>query len=138
MNALLSSRSTQMVIMVLVITGGFWMYSAWSQGNNSNMPGVTATAFKDISATIARQMLDSNTLLLDVRTQGEYDSRHLPEAILIPLQSLKARQGELTPYKNKPIIIYCRTGRRSSIAASYLAAQGFTNIYNLQGGLNTW
>jgi len=82
---------------------------------------------------------DTSLVLLDVRTPEEYNSEtgHLADALLIPVQELRARTAELEPFRAKVIVAYCRTGRRSSTAADILRAEGFTAL-NLTGGITKW
>jgi rhodanese-related sulfurtransferase len=82
---------------------------------------------------------DSSLVLLDVRTEGEFDGPmgHLENAILIPVQNIKDRYTELEGYKDKEIIVYCRSGNRSSKATSFLREKGY-NATNLEGGMIAW
>ena len=77
--------------------------------------------------------------LVDVRTEQEYGNGHLKEAILINIQgqgfTAKATQ-QLD--KQKPVIIYCRSGRRSMQAAQILVNEGFETVYNMKGGILAW
>jgi rhodanese-related sulfurtransferase/rubrerythrin len=75
-------------------------------------------------------------LLLDVRQPEEYETGHILGATLIPLGELEARQGELD--RNKKIIAYCRSGRRSMAAAIALCGLGFEGVHNLDGGILDW
>lgn len=77
-----------------------------------------------------------NYIFLDVRTKEEFDSGHLDSAMLIPVDDLEARFGELT--KSKPIIVYCKSGRRSSEAADILVSKDFSPVYEMTGGLDAW
>ena len=81
----------------------------------------------------------SDVVLLDVRTVEEYNSGtgHLKNAILIPVQELEQRVGELEKYKDKTIIAYCRTGRRSGTATEFLTKKGF-KVLNMEGGIVKW
>jgi len=76
------------------------------------------------------------SLLLDVRQPEEYEAGHIPGATLIPLGELEARQGELD--RNKKIIAYCRSGRRSMAAAIALCGLGFNGVQHLDGGILDW
>lgn len=76
-------------------------------------------------------------LLLDVRTPDEYHEGHIPGSRLLPLQELAARRRELPADFNAPLIVYCRSGARSSQAASMLARMGYQTIYDL-GGILSW
>lgn len=82
---------------------------------------------------------DTTLLLLDVRTPEEYfsDTGHLEHSLLIPVQELKERVTELNGYRDRVIVAYCRTGRRSSTAADMLRAEGFS-VLNLTGGITVW
>jgi len=64
---------------------------------------------------------------VDVRTPGEYDELHYPDAINIPVEELSTRLAELEP-KDQPIVVYCRSGNRSAEAKSILDQNGFTNV----------
>jgi rhodanese-related sulfurtransferase len=79
-----------------------------------------------------------NPLVLDVRTPAEFKAGHLPDAVLIPVQELQRRIGELAPYRNKDILVYCATGNRSTVAAKILIDQGFTRIVNMRHGIADW
>ena len=74
--------------------------------------------------------------LLDVREPFEYTEAHLKGSLLIPLDQLSLRLAEVP--KDKPIVAVCRSGNRSGVAASLLQRAGFTNIFNLKGGLVEW
>lgn len=79
---------------------------------------------------------DSNIQLIDVRTPEEYQSGHIPEAKLIPLQELPNRLAEID--KNKNVYVICHSGNRSRQAADILAKNGFPNIFNIKGGMLSW
>jgi rhodanese-related sulfurtransferase len=82
---------------------------------------------------------DSTVVLLDVRTPAEFHSPtgHLDKAILIPIQELEERVGELKAYKGRTVVVYCRTGHRSTAGTSILRDHGFT-AYNMEGGITRW
>jgi len=73
---------------------------------------------------------------LDVRQPNEYEAGHLPGAKLIPLPNITSRLGEIDP--DKATVVYCAVGGRSRIAAQMIAAQGFSDVYNLSGGFKAW
>lgn len=89
----------------------------------------------DIDGVAARQLVDGGALLVDVRTPGEFASGHIPGAVNIPVQDIDGRLDELGS-KNRPIILYCRSGVRSAQAARVLANAGFTT-HNL-GAMGRW
>ena len=78
---------------------------------------------------------DEDYLIVDVRTKEEYNSGHLEGALLLPVQELEERLGELP--MDKPIIVYCRSGNRSRTAAEILVNNGFKQIYDM-GGISDW
>ena len=101
--------------------------------------GETEAVYLNITAAEAKEIMDSETgyLILDVRTEEEYAEGHVPGAILIPDYEIEARAEEELPDKDRMLLVYCRSGRRSKIAAEVLAALGYTNIYEF-GGIIDW
>ena len=95
--------------------------------------------YRRISREEAKQMmsLDDGHIIVDVRRQDEYDSGHIPGAILIPNESIGTEQPEQLPDKDRIILVYCRSGRRSKEAAQKLANMGYTNVYEF-GGIIDW
>lgn len=79
-----------------------------------------------------------NPFILDVRTEGEYLQEHLEGAFLLPVQVLEKEIGLIEKYKDQDILIYCRSGNRSTVASKILLDSGFSNIYNLRSGINGW
>ena len=95
--------------------------------------------YMNITAEEAKILMDTEKdyIILDVRTQEEYDQGHIPGAILIPDTEIEDRaEGELTD-KNQLILVYCRSGRRSKLAAQSLVELGYTNIREF-GGIIDW
>ena len=78
-----------------------------------------------------------NIALIDVRTEREYRYGHIPNSKLIPLEKLHQSMSEVEKMKEKKIIIYCRTGRRSLIATQFLRDQGFDAL-NMKNGIVMW
>lgn len=76
--------------------------------------------------------------LLDVRTSEEYRDRHIEGAHHIPHDHLSARDDELPEDKDEPLWLYCRTDRRSQMAADTLAKAGYTDLRVLEGGIIAW
>ena len=95
--------------------------------------------YVNITAEEAKQIMDSEEgyIILDVRTQEEYDEGHIPGAILIPNTEVEARAEEEMPDKDQLILVYCRSGRRSKLAAEVLVELGYTNIKEF-GGIIDW
>jgi rhodanese-related sulfurtransferase len=86
----------------------------------------------------AQSMSTQGALLLDVREPDEYAEIHAPNAKLIPLGELNARLQEIASYKDKPIVVMCRSGRRSAKAVALLHDAGFTQASNVKGGIVAW
>jgi rhodanese-related sulfurtransferase len=86
----------------------------------------------------AQSMNMQGALLLDVREPEEYAEIHAPNAKLIPLGELNARLQEIASYKDKPIVVMCRSGRRSAKAVALLHEAGFTQASNVKGGIVAW
>ena len=95
--------------------------------------------YVNITAEEAKQIMDSEEgyIILDVREQDEYDAGHIPGAILIPYTQIEAKAEEVLTEKDQLILVYCRSGRRSKIAAEALAELGYTNIKEF-GGIIDW
>jgi rhodanese-related sulfurtransferase len=94
---------------------------------------------KDANTNDALQLINhKNAFVLDVREQAEYEAGHLLNAKLIPLTKLKERIGELEKYKERPLVVVCRSGNRSSTACAILSKRGFNQAYNLAGGMMAW
>src|SRR5262249_19779313 len=74
--------------------------------------------------------------LLDVRSPGEWDQGHIPGARYLFLGDLPEKLGDLNP--DKPVVIYCASGYRSSLAASLLQANGFNKVQNVPGSYSAW
>lgn len=95
--------------------------------------------YETISAEDAKKVMDSgeDIIILDVREQDEYDEGHIAGAILIPYTEIENKAQELLHDKDKKILVYCRSGRRSKIAAESLAKLGYINVKEF-GGIIDW
>ena len=95
--------------------------------------------YVNITAEEAKQIMDGEEgyIILDVREQDEYDAGHIPGAILIPYTQIKEKANEMLTDKDQLILVYCRSGRRSKIAAEALVELGYTNIKEF-GGIIDW
>lgn len=94
--------------------------------------------YRKISAEEAKERIDEgNVIILDVRTQTEYDDGHIRDAVLIPDSEIKDKAVTVLPDKNATILVYCRTGRRSALAANELVRMGYTGVYDF-GGIVDW
>ena len=95
--------------------------------------------YRKLSAAEAYKMMSElkDYILLDVRTDAEYREKRISGAILIPDYEIKDRAGKELPGKNKVILVYCRSGRRSANAARNLVSLGYENVYDF-GGIVDW
>ena len=95
--------------------------------------------YMNITPETAKQIMDTSKdyVILDVRTQEEFDQAHIPGAILIPNDQISAEAERVLMDKNQLILVYCRSGRRSKLAAEELVKLGYTNIKEL-GGIIDW
>lgn len=81
---------------------------------------------------------DASLVVLDVRTPEEFAAGHVPGAVNIPHTELAARIAELSGARDKDIVVYCRTGKRSGEALGILGKAGFTRLYRLEGDYTRW
>jgi rhodanese-related sulfurtransferase len=95
--------------------------------------------YMNITPETAKQIMDTSKdyVILDVRTQEEFDQAHIPGAILIPNDRISAEAERVLMDKNQLILVYCRSGRRSKLAAEELVKLGYTNIKEF-GGIIDW
>ncbi len=91
-----------------------------------------------ISAAEAARLFDAGEATpLDVRQPDEYANGHIAGATLLPLGDIPAKAAELLPDKSAPLVLYCRSGARSDMAAKQLESMGYTNLRNM-GGVMYW
>ena len=95
--------------------------------------------YRKISSHEAKEMMDTNpnVIILDVRTIEEYNEKHIPNALLIPVDEIKEKAPLELKDKNQIILVYCRSGNRSKTASYDLISLGYLNVYDF-GGINEW
>lgn len=121
-------QSNFVLILVALISGGMLLW-----------PLLSRRADGEVGTLAAVQLINhQDALVLDVREDIEYDAGHIANARHIPVGKLEGRLQELEKFKNKPIVVVCRSGMRSNRACSVLRKQGFANVHNLEGGINAW
>ena len=115
-----------LIIVLMALTG--------CAGSSDAVSGYT-----QITQEEAQEMmqLDDMHVIIDVRTQEEFNSGHIPGAICIPNETIGTDSPEELPDKDQVLLIYCRSGNRSKDASQKLADMGYTNVYEF-GGINTW
>lgn len=102
-------------------------------------PAVLAASVpSSVEVEQAATLRSQGALLLDVREPGEFAEVHAKGAQLIPLGQLPSRLKEIAQYKNQPVAVICRSGRRSAQGADILRNAGFTQVANVEGGTNAW
>ena len=104
-------------------------------GGNTSANG----SYEQISQQEAKTMMDTqDVIILDVREQEEYDSGHIPGAVLLPVGPISEETAAaVIPEKDSVVLVYCRSGNRSKTASAALAELGYTGVYEF-GGINTW
>ena len=111
------------------------MLTACGQAKENDQGAV----YVNITAEEAKEIMDTEEgyIILDVRAQDEYDEGHIPGAIVIPHTQIEAEAENVLTDKDQLILVYCRSGRRSKIAAEALVQLGYTNIKEF-GGILDW
>lgn len=96
-------------------------------------------SYKRISQEEAKHMMDTqDVMILDVREQSEFDEKHIPGAVLLPVGTItKDTAAAVIPDLDSVVLVYCRSGNRSQTASRALAELGYRSIYEF-GGINTW
>ncbi len=117
-------------ISIALLSGGMLLWS---------FIGPKIQGLQQVNAKGALQLINhKDAFVLDVREPSEFKGGHIVNAKLIPLGKLNERIGELEKYRDQPMVIVCRSGNRSGSACGVLAKQGFTQVYNLAGGMMSW
>ncbi|MEJ2005242.1 MAG: rhodanese-like domain-containing protein [Cyclobacteriaceae bacterium] len=109
----------------------------------------TKTRINEITLEEFRSKMDAGDMfvLIDVRTESEHDAGYIPGSVLIPRGKLEfnisneafwEEEGMYTPLKDDVLILYCRGGNRSALAAESLQRLGFSNVYSIDGGFTAW
>ena len=110
-----------------------------ASADNSITTGATATTYKQVSMSEAAEIIksESDYTILDVRRPDEFAEGHIPGAINIPNENIGNDEIPALPDKNRLILVYCRSGRRSKEASAKLVKSGYTNIVEI-GGILDW
>lgn len=123
----LKSMPLLIIVLLIILTGCSPNHKPKSQ------------KYETITANEAQEIMkeDTTIYILDVRTESEYASGHIPNSILLPYDEVSSQAESFITNKDSKILVYCRSGRRSKIAAGELAALGYTNVFDF-GGINDW
>ena len=101
--------------------------------------GNRVRGIKEIDVSGALQLINhKNALVLDVRDENEFANGHVLGAKNIPVLKLKERIGELERYRDKPVVVVCRSGKRAATGCAVLGNREFGQAYNLAGGMMAW
>ena len=124
-------RNKRFLLMLLTLALPFGCVGCVSDGGSAT--------YEQISGAEAKALMDSESgyIIIDARTQEEYDEGHILGAILIPEYEIADRAEKELPDKKQLILVYCRSGRRSKIAAEELVKLGYTNVKEF-GGIIDW
>lgn len=108
-------------------------------GSDNGGSGNSSNSYQQVDAETAKELMDTEDdyVILDARTQAEYDEGHIPGAILIPHDTVATAAEDALPDKDQLILVYCRSGNRSKQASQALVDLGYTNIVEF-GGINSW
>ena len=108
--------------------------------NSGNISSKTNIAVTDVSVAQAVDLINNkNALIIDVRTPEEFAESHLPEANNFPVDTLSQNIETIKKLqRDKPLLVYCRSGKRSARAAEKLKNLGVNSLYNLKGGIKAW
>ena len=125
-------------ILIIFVCLSFFVGCSLSNLENTDTNTIEIT-YEQITQDEAKSIMDSEEsyILLDVRTQEEYDTEHIEGAILIPDYEIETKAESILTDKNALILVYCRSGRRSKNAATKLATLGYANIKEF-GGIIDW
>ena len=108
-------------------------------GRANGGSGNSSNSYQQVNAETAKELMDTEDdyVILDARTQAEYDEGHIPGAILIPHDTVATAAEDALPDKDQLILVYCRSGNRSKQASQALVDLGYTNVVEF-GGINSW
>ena len=115
------------ILMIALVIGGLFMFM---QNGNANQ----TMKYEELQNKLNAQ---ESFVLLDVRTQEEFDAGHIASAILLPYDEIALKAATVLPDKEKEIVLYCRSGRRSAIAKKALVELGYKDVEDF-GGINRW
>ena len=110
-----------------------------SSDSTAPAPAAPSASYEQISAQQAKDLMDTDDslVILDVRTQQEYEQSHIPGAICVPNETIGSEEIPALPHREQLILVYCRSGNRSKQAAEKLVSLGYTNVVEF-GGINSW
>lgn len=126
-------RSAVLGALIVIGLGVAMPDAAFALGRKPSTVSETDVSISDYKTLLAKH---KPLMTVDVRQKEEYDVGHIDNAVLIPLNELPNRLSEVS--KDKEVVVYCRSGRRSSLAVAYMRSKGYQNAVNLAGGYQAW
>lgn len=109
-----------------------------SSASSAPTEAAAKAVYHKITPEEAKAMMDKGgVVIVDVRTEGEYQEKHIKNAVLVPNESISSQKPELLPDVQATLLVYCRSGRRSADASQKLLALGYQNVYDF-GGISAW
>lgn len=132
----MNNTLTIIIVLILILAGGWYFMLENSKKNNQNLPKDFEIGFTSISSTELDKMLQNKDFkLVDVHIP---EQRHIADTDFILAYNDIEEIISALPDKNEKIVLYCRSGGMSNITARELAKRGYTNVFELKGGLNAW
>ena len=96
-------------------------------------------AFQNVNVDqLTRLVNQQNAQLIDVRPKEAFDQGHIVNAINMPLSDISEGKAKIDKLKKKPVVVYCQIGKRAQADCQQLTQTGIENVFNLQGGINSW
>ena len=134
--------SKKIILLALAIITVATVFAGCTQKTNTEQTEATQVnigTYYQIPQDEAKRIMyeESDYIIVDAREQSEYDEGHIKGAIVIPYTEIEQKAEEMLPDKEQLILVYCRSGRRSKIAAQSLANMGYTNVKEF-GGIIDW
>ena len=130
-------RMTTLIVTaaVIIVLAGV-LFVVFNNNNSAPTEAAAGALPMEINVDDAYQLVEDGAFLLDVRTQGEWDEFHAPQATLIPLDELASRVSEIPT--DQDVVVICRSGNRSQVGRDTLLDAGFTSVTSVAGGMNDW
>lgn len=120
------------ILTAAVFAAGYYVMSL------SNSPEKTVGGILNASELQNALEKEKDFVLVDVRTPDEHEAGHLSGSLLVPLDTIDRNAENVLTDKDKKLFVYCRTGRRSAEAVGKLRSMGYTNVYDVSGGITAW
>ncbi|MCU6761106.1 Thiosulfate sulfurtransferase PspE precursor [uncultured Roseburia sp.] len=127
------------IMLCMVLAAGVLLNACMGKADKAQEGGEQTGSWRQVDAKDAALLMEdaSDYVILDVRTQEEYDQGHIKGAVCIPNETIGEEVSEKLPQKDQTIFVYCRSGNRSKQASSKLAALGYTDVVEF-GGISDW